>query len=241
MKNIKVSDETYMRLSLVKRGHSFNQYLDIMLNYFEATKIDPKICQESPAVEYLKEVDRLIKIVRAAEKKQIAKLDEVFSRVDFLSSLFREVEEKQKERISLEELEENGITHEELEYLTEKAKQNIDEEQRQDDFANAVYYVNAIHKNLIRIKSKSFKTSGSNSIYTKDANDVETLIKMFYNVDQHLKGFDNKYVLDSLRNAALTKYNIEIATKDQGYFLLALDEYISGIEHYAKDMNIQIE
>lgn len=84
-KVIRLSLSNYTRLSLLKRGYSFNDYVGVMLNYFGVTNIAPESCQTHPAIESKKDIDRVIRILKSQEKitlKYFDKFEEILERLD---------------------------------------------------------------------------------------------------------------------------------------------------------------
>ena len=70
-KSAKIEESVYARLEAVKGSYSISSYIDLMLNYFTVTATDPKAAQAHPTILALKELERIIKIIKAVEKDKL--------------------------------------------------------------------------------------------------------------------------------------------------------------------------
>ena len=67
---IRVSDPIKTRLNLVK-GKSYEDKIELMLDYFDATGSDPSKRIANPIFEVERQVERVVKILRKIEKDKI--------------------------------------------------------------------------------------------------------------------------------------------------------------------------
>ncbi len=133
MKNIKFSDETYNLLVLLKKEQSFEALLNKMANYFIKSELDvfnlrpyseDAILKELQTIK--KEQERTIKIVKAQEKDYKA----LFASKNDLQNI--SINQNKKEIITLEDLQNNGMTQDELLSLIDAATENNLEIEKRD-------------------------------------------------------------------------------------------------------------
>jgi predicted CopG family antitoxin len=125
MKNIKFSDETYNLLVLLKKEESFESLLNKMANYFIKSELDvfnlrpyaeETILKELQTIK--KEQERTIKIIKAQEKDYKA----LFASKNDLQNI--KVSNDRSEIITIEDLQNNGMTQDELLSLIDAANEN---------------------------------------------------------------------------------------------------------------------
>lgn len=125
MKNIKFSDETYNLLVLLKKEESFESLLNKMANYFIKSELDvfnlrpyaeETILKELQTIK--KEQDRTIKIIKAQEKDYKA----LFASKNDLQNI--KINNTRSDIITIEDLQNNGMTQDELLSLIDAANEN---------------------------------------------------------------------------------------------------------------------
>lgn len=86
-KMIGVSEPIYDRLRDKKKGDSFDTYISKMLSFFAETETDPNNTKSIPTLEINKNIERVIKILKAQEKLYKEKFDALSKNVSNDSSL----------------------------------------------------------------------------------------------------------------------------------------------------------
>ena len=66
--NIKLELSVKSRLDATKNDTSYSDYVDAMLRYFEITNIEPRSWKVYPGLQAQKDIERIIKIIKAIEK-----------------------------------------------------------------------------------------------------------------------------------------------------------------------------
>ena len=66
--NIKIELSVKSRLDATKNDTSYSDYVDAMLRYFEITNIEPRSWKVYPGLQAQKDIERIIKIIKAIEK-----------------------------------------------------------------------------------------------------------------------------------------------------------------------------
>ena len=66
--NIKLEISVKSRLDATKKDTSYSDYVDAMLRYFEITNIEPRSWKVYPGLQTQKDLERVIKIIKAIEK-----------------------------------------------------------------------------------------------------------------------------------------------------------------------------
>lgn len=67
-KSIKILSAVKERMDTVKRKYSYSEYIEMMLQYFAITGMNPEKATIMPGAELKKDVDRIISIQKAQEK-----------------------------------------------------------------------------------------------------------------------------------------------------------------------------
>lgn len=174
MKNIKFSDETYNLLVLLKKEESFESLLNKMANYFIKSELDvfnlrpyaeETILKELQTIK--KEQERTIKIIKAQEKDYKA----LFASKNDLQNI--KINNTRSEIITIEDLQNNGMTQEELLSLIDAANENnlvISEKNKR---------IEELEKKIASSVDKEYKISSTN-ISNKEAAIEENLIQMSF-------------------------------------------------------------
>lgn len=66
---LRLKEDTLLRFKKQKRKHSADEYLSLMLNYFEVTEIKPENIDERIVSVFNKGIERIVKIQKAQEKE----------------------------------------------------------------------------------------------------------------------------------------------------------------------------
>lgn len=173
MKNIKFSVETYNLLVLLKKERSFEALLNKMANYFIKSELDVFNLRPYSEEAILKELqkikddqDRMIKILKAQERDYKG----LFASKNDLQNI---TINKKSEIITIEDLQQNGMTQDELLDLIDSANSNNLELEKKN------LRIEELEKKLASQADKVSNISSDNSI-DNHANIDDELIQMSF-------------------------------------------------------------
>ena len=173
MKNIKFSVETYNLLVLLKKDRSFEALLNKMANYFIKSELDVFNLRPYSEEAILKELqkikddqDRMIKILKAQERDYKG----LFASKNDLQNI---TINKKSEIITIEDLQQNGMTQDELLDLIDSANSNNLELEKKN------LRIEELEKKLASQADKVSNISSDNSI-DNHANIDDELIQMSF-------------------------------------------------------------
>jgi len=150
---VNIDVDTKNKLLVLKKGHSYDSLIHAMVEYFLVTGYDPFMAKNNPTMDMKKEVDRLIKIVKAQEKDYFKPMREMLNNVTGNGSIeIQSMTGEQQKNVSLPE----GVSLEELQAIVER-NQSLEEENKTllDDFDN-------LRIENEKLKLKKSDTAGSN-------------------------------------------------------------------------------
>jgi D-hexose-6-phosphate mutarotase len=130
LKSVKIDAGVKTRLDAIKKGHSYSEFIEIMLHYFEVTNISPESLNTLPGSDIRQAVERVIKIQKAQEKD---KFDVILRNVREIKEILIKNFNNSKQNITIGEANpvlEESLTAEDFEticienvHLNERIKQ----------------------------------------------------------------------------------------------------------------------